>query len=118
MTQAPQTQVAGYQPWFSIVAIDRPSIGDVQEVVADFYEVTRGDILSKCCSRSLVIPRQIAIFIACRVHQLPFNQIGKRFAGRDATTVIFAIRKIGRLLQEDEELVDEIAEIQRRLEAL
>jgi chromosomal replication initiator protein len=118
MTQTLPAETTCYQPWFSIIRLECPSIGDIQEAVAEFYGITRGEILSECRSRGLVLPRQIAMFLAQRFTHLPFLQIGKSFAWRDAATVIFAVRKIERLLQEDSELADEIAEIQRRLEAL
>ena len=71
-----------------------PSISFIQEVVARSFNVTRIDILSHRRTHNVVLPRQIAMYFAKNMTPRSYPEIGRRFGGRDHTTVIHAVQKI------------------------
>ncbi len=83
----------------------------VQDVVATSFGLTRADLLGPSRLAHIVRPRQIAMYLAREVVGQSLPEIGRRFGGRDHTTVLHAVRKIARLAVEDEmlgALVDEL----------
>lgn len=76
------------------------TIDTVQEVVADYFNVSVADLKSKSRKRELVYPRQVAMYIAKEKTGLALKSIGYHFGGRDHSTVIHAIQTIGGLIQE------------------
>jgi chromosomal replication initiation ATPase DnaA len=78
----------------------RPTIADVQRQIALEFGITRDDLLSARRTREVVRPRQIAMAVAkaLTLHSLP--EIGRRFGGRDHTTVLHAVRKCVPLMRE------------------
>lgn len=89
-------------------------IEDIQKIVSQHYNVSRSDMLSARRTRTIVLPRQIAMYIAKNVTPRSLPEIGRRFGNRDHTTVLHAVRKIEGLLQTDKKLSQEI-ELLRRL---
>ncbi|MEP0521687.1 MAG: chromosomal replication initiator protein DnaA [Hyphomicrobiales bacterium] len=89
-------------------------IEDIQKIVSQHYNVSRSDMLSARRTRTIVLPRQIAMYIAKNVTPRSLPEIGRRFGNRDHTTVLHAVRKIEGLLQTDKKLGQEI-ELLRRL---
>ncbi|MCT8268309.1 chromosomal replication initiator protein DnaA [Afifella sp. JA880] len=92
----------------------RIRIEDIQKIVARHYNVSRQDLVSARRTRTVVRPRQIAMYLAKTMTPRSFPEIGKRFGGRDHTTVLHAVRKIEGLVGADQKLSDEI-ELLRRL---
>jgi hypothetical protein len=107
-----------YRPWFRIVGLERPTVRDIQEIVAEFYGITRADILSKCRATKFTFPRQVAAYLAKEITGLSLPDIGRRFSGRDHTTILYSVNKVAALRESDPTLADEITEIKYRLEAL
>ena len=89
-------------------------IEDIQKVVSQHYNVSRADMLSARRTRTIVLPRQIAMYLAKNVTPRSLPEIGRRFGNRDHTTVLHAVRKIENLLASDKKLGQEI-ELLRRL---
>ncbi len=89
-------------------------IEDIQKVVSQHYNVSRADLLSARRTRTIVLPRQIAMYLAKNVTPRSLPEIGRRFGNRDHTTVLHAVRKIENLLESDKKLSQEI-ELLRRL---
>lgn len=89
----------------------RVKIEDIQRATALQFGLTKTDLLSQRRTKQIVGPRQIAMYLSkvMTVRSLP--DIGRRFGGRDHTTVLHAVRKIERLLQSD-------ASLQKTVEAL
>lgn len=87
----------------------RVRIEDIQVVVARHYNVTKADLLSSRRTRTIVRPRQIAMYLAKVLTPRSLPEIGRRFGGRDHTTVLHAVRKIEGLIEGDKTLADEIA---------
>ncbi|MCX7562004.1 chromosomal replication initiator protein DnaA [Xanthomonadaceae bacterium XH05] len=91
------------------------SIGNIQKVVADYYQLRVADLLSKRRTRSLARPRQVAMTLAKELttHSLP--EIGDGFGGRDHTTVLHACRQIRKLLDTDGVLREDWDKLMRKL---
>ncbi len=93
----------------------RVKIDDILRVVMKHFGVHRGDLLSSRRNRSIVRPRQIGMYLAKSLTSRSLPEIGRRFGGRDHTTVLHAIRKIDLLLQEDAGLREEVEVLKRLL---
>ncbi|WP_181707924.1 chromosomal replication initiator protein DnaA [Chthonobacter rhizosphaerae] len=95
----------------------RVKIEDIQRVVAKHYNVSKQDLLSSRRTRSIVWPRQIAMFLSKALTPRSLPEIGRRFGGRDHTTVLHAVRKVEEMVGTDEVLAQEIEVLKRMLEA-
>ena len=91
-------------------------IEDIQRLVANHYSVTRADILSSRRTAVVVKPRQIAMYLAKTLTLRSLPEIGRRFGGRDHTTVLHAVRKIEGLSHADRALNDELELLKRMLQ--
>jgi chromosomal replication initiator protein len=96
--------------------LKRVKIEDIQKLVASHYSVSRADILSSRRTASVVKPRQVAMFLAKLLTLRSLPEIGRRFGGRDHTTVLHAVRKIEALLQIDTILREELELLKRMLQ--
>ncbi len=83
-------------------------IDDILKAVSQLYQVPKTELLSARRARSVVRPRQIGMYLAKRLTSRSLPEIGRRFGGRDHSTVLHAVRKIEQLLQQDEALQKEI----------
>jgi chromosomal replication initiator protein len=92
----------------------RVRIEDIQRVVARHYNVSKTELLSNRRTRTIVKPRQIAMYLAKVMTPRSLPEIGRRFGGRDHTTVLHAVRKIEDLTGSDNTLAQEL-ELLRRL---
>ncbi len=93
----------------------RVKIEDIQKLVASHYNVSRADILSSRRTANVVRPRQIAMYLSKLLTLRSLPEIGRRFGGRDHTTVLHAVRKIEELAGRDGMLNDEIDLLKRML---
>ncbi|MDQ0318568.1 chromosomal replication initiator protein [Pararhizobium capsulatum DSM 1112] len=91
----------------------RVRIEDIQRVVAKHYNVSRQELVSNRRTRVIVKPRQIAMYLAKTLTPRSFPEIGRRFGGRDHTTVLHAVRKIEDLISGDTKLSHEIELLKR-----
>jgi chromosomal replication initiator protein len=96
--------------------LKRVKIEDIQKLVASHYSVSRADILSSRRTAVVVKPRQVAMFLAKTLTMRSLPEIGRRFGGRDHTTVLHAVRKIDALSQNDGALRDELELLKRMLQ--
>ena len=86
----------------------RVKIEDIQRIVARQYNVSRADLLSSRRTANVVRPRQVAMYLAKTLTLRSLPEIGRRFGGRDHTTVLHAVRKIEGLVGNDMALAEEI----------
>ncbi len=93
----------------------RVKIEDIQKLVASHFNVTRADILSSRRTANVVRPRQIAMYLSKVLTLRSLPEIGRRFGGRDHTTVLHAVRKIEDMTTKDPPLSDEIELLKRML---
>ena len=75
-----------------VVTVDK-----IQNIVSSFYNIPLNEMLSQRRSRPLARPRQIAMYLSKKLTTRSLPEIGRRFANRDHTTVIHAVKTIGRL---------------------
>lgn len=94
----------------------RIKIDDILKVVGRHYNVARQDILSPRRARSVVIPRQVGMYLAKKMTARSLPEIGRRFGGRDHSTVLHAVRKIDEQIKTDERLAREVALLIRLVE--
>ncbi len=92
----------------------RVRIEDIQRIVARHYNVSKTELLSNRRTRTIVKPRQVAMYLSKVMTPRSLPEIGRRFGGRDHTTVLHAVRKIEGLSDNDNTLAQEL-ELLRRL---
>jgi chromosomal replication initiator protein len=92
----------------------RVKIDDIQKLVASHYNISRADILSSRRTANVVRPRQIAMYLSKQLTLRSLPEIGRRFGGRDHTTVLHAVRKIEELVSKDKSLA-EVVELLKRI---
>jgi chromosomal replication initiator protein len=91
-------------------------IEDIQKLVATHYSVSRADILSSRRTASVVKPRQVAMYLSKVLTLRSLPEIGRRFGGRDHTTVLHAVRKIETAVGADAGLRDDVELLKRMLQ--
>ena len=90
-------------------------IDSIQKVVADFFNVKVSDLKSKKKLRAFTFPRQIAMYLSRKLTKSSFPEIGASFGGKDHSTVIFAVRKVEKLIETDKYISDTIRSIEKKL---
>lgn len=73
----------------------------IQQAVAEHFGVERADILSARRTKEVTRPRQVAMYLSKKLTPKSLPEIGRRFGGRDHTTVLHGARKIERLIESD-----------------
>ena len=87
------------------------SIDKIQNVTSNFFSINLQEMLSQRRSRPLARPRQIAMYLAKKLTTRSLPEIGRKFANRDHTTVIHAVKTIEKLSQENSLMKKNIDEI-------
>ncbi len=91
------------------------TVDKIQNVVSNYFNIPLSEMLSQRRSRPLARPRQIAMFLAKKMTNRSLPEIGRRFANRDHTTVIHAVKTINRLSEQDDEMKKNINQIKSLL---
>ena len=87
------------------------TIEKIQNVTSNFYSINLEEMLSQRRSRPLARPRQIAMYLAKKLTTRSLPEIGRKFANRDHTTVIHAVKTIDKLCQNSEEIRKNVEDI-------
>ena len=93
------------------------TIDEIIRKVSDHYNLRMTDILSPRRARTVARPRQVAMFLAKTLTSKSLPEIGRRFGGRDHTTVIHAVKKIEDLKSIDNQIAEDVELLRRMLEA-
>jgi chromosomal replication initiator protein len=96
----------------------RPTTVTLDELVmtvADFYSISRDDLLGRGRNKELVHPRQVVMYLAREELQLTLPQIGESLGGRDHTTVMYGVEKITQAIDSDDNIRREVLAIRERL---
>jgi len=93
-----------------IITIDK-----IQNAVSNYFNIPLSEMLSQRRSRPLARPRQIAMYLSKKMTTRSLPEIGRRFANRDHTTVIHAVKTITRLSEQDDEMKRNIGQIKSLL---
>lgn len=91
------------------------TIDEIQRTVAEYYNLRLSEMLSQRRSRVIARPRQVAMFLSKQLTSRSLPEIGRRFGGRDHTTVMHAVRKIEDLVKSDSTLDEDITRLTRLL---
>src|SRR5229473_3396230 len=95
-----------------------PSIDRVQEVVARRWGVTPEGLRSKARTKTLTVPRQVAMYLARHMLGMQLVEIGQAFGGRDHSTVIHSVDKVERQMVRDRTFKDRVEMARQELSAL
>ena len=90
------------------------TIENIQSFVASHYKINLNEMLSPRRSRSLARPRQIAMYLSKKYTTKSLPEIGRRFLGRDHTTVIHAVKTIEKFIASDQDLKQNVDTIKRQ----
>ncbi len=91
----------------------RVSIGVIQRVVCDHFEVALSELLSKSRNASIVFPRQVAMYLSRNLTDAKLHEIGLQFGGRDHSTVIHSYNKIRDLVENDPDMAALVSKMER-----
>jgi len=95
----------------------RISIDEIQGKVSEHYRIRKAEMTSARRAREVARPRQVAMYLSKQLTPRSLPEIGRRFGGRDHTTVIHAVRQIEKLRAQDPELDSDIRLLTRQLES-
>jgi chromosomal replication initiator protein len=93
----------------------RVTVDQIQKAAAEYYGLTQADLISERRNRAIARPRQAAMWVAKQITTRSLPDIGRRFGGRDHTTVLHAIRRIEELKQTDAALARDLEALIRKL---
>jgi chromosomal replication initiator protein len=93
------------------------TIDEIIRKVSEHYNIRMSDILSPKRTRTIARPRQVAMYLAKQLTSRSLPEIGRRFGGRDHTTVLHAVRKIEELRSIDNQIDEDVELLRRMLEA-
>ena len=93
----------------------RITVDEIQKTTADHFGLKQADLLSERRTRSIARPRQVAMYL-CKLHTTrSYPDIGRRFGGRDHTTVLHGVKKIEQLIGTDEQIARDVEALSRKL---
>ncbi|WP_246020251.1 chromosomal replication initiator protein DnaA [Aliigemmobacter aestuarii] len=92
------------------------TVEEIQRKVAEHYNVRLSDLIGPKRLRSIARPRQIAMYLAKQLTPRSLPEIGRRFGGRDHTTIMHGVRKIEELMATDSQLADDLQMLKRLLQ--
>jgi chromosomal replication initiator protein len=95
-----------------------PSVEAIQDAVCEAFAISREELLSSSRATRLVWPRQIAMYLAREKTQLTLPDIGRRFGGRNHTTVMHAVRRTAERVAGDEEALETVRRLTERVAAM
>lgn len=93
------------------------SIEEIQRKVAEHYNIRLSDMIGPKRVRTFARPRQVAMYLCKQLTSRSLPEIGRRFGGRDHTTVMHGVRRIEELRQQDGQIDEDIEMLRRALEA-
>jgi chromosomal replication initiator protein len=91
------------------------TVSQVQQIVAEYYSLKVSDLKSKNRNKSVVIPRQVAMYLARTLTSSSLPEIGKMFGGKDHTTVIHACNKVKNKMDQEKAFRKEVETITKRI---
>lgn len=101
---------------YAVAATRRITVDRIQKQVASYYNLKVPELLSPRRARAIARPRQIAMYLSKQMTQRSLPDIGRRFGGKDHTTVLHAVRRISDLMENDPAVHDDVNALIRLLE--
>jgi chromosomal replication initiator protein len=103
------------QPNLKVSVERRVTVDEIQKLTADHFGLKQADLLSERRTRSVARPRQVAMWL-CKQHTTrSYPDIGRRFGGRDHTTVLHAVKKVEELMTQDDQIARDVEALTRKL---
>ena len=93
----------------------RITVDEIQKVTADHFGLKQADLLSPRRTRQVARPRQVGMYLAKQLTTRSYPDIGRRFGGRDHTTVLHGVRRIEELIGQDEQIARDVEALIRKL---
>ncbi|MAI61918.1 MAG: chromosomal replication initiation protein DnaA [Micavibrio sp. TMED27] len=93
----------------------RITIDEIQRKVAEHYNLRMADMHSARRARNVARPRQVAMYLAKMLTARSLPEIGRKFGGRDHTTVMHAVRKVEELIEADAQIAQDVDVVRRAL---
>ncbi len=93
------------------------TIEEIQRKVAEHYNIRLSDMIGPKRLRNIARPRQVAMYLSKQLTPRSLPEIGRRFGGRDHTTIMHGVRKIEELMSTDSQLADDLQLLKRLLQA-
>jgi chromosomal replication initiator protein len=93
----------------------RVTIEEIQKRVAEHFNIRVADMHSARRARSVARPRQIAMYLSKQLTSRSLPEIGRKFGGRDHTTVMHAVKKVGELALHDQDFAEDVELLRRML---
>ena len=93
------------------------TVEEIQRKVSDHYNIRLSDLIGPKRVRTFARPRQIAMFLSKQLTSRSLPEIGRRFGGRDHTTVMHGVRRIEELRAQDSQIAEDLELLRRSLEA-
>ena len=93
------------------------TVEEIQRKVSEHYNIRLSDLIGPKRVRTFARPRQVAMYLSKQMTTRSLPEIGRRFGGRDHTTVMHGVRKIEELMQQDSQIADDLEMLRRALEA-
>jgi chromosomal replication initiator protein len=94
----------------------RVTIEDIQKRVAEHFNIRTSDMHSARRARSVARPRQVAMYLAKQLTARSLPEIGRKFGGRDHTTVMHAVKRVDQLREQDSSFAEDVELLRRMLE--
>jgi len=91
------------------------SVEDIQKHIASYFNINIREMTSSKRSRTVAFPRQIAMYASKELTTMSLPEIGARFGGKDHTTILYAVRKIAKMREDDEDFNEEVSRIMAQL---
>ncbi len=93
------------------------TMDEILRKTCEYYKIRQVDIISQNRQRAIARPRQMAMYLCKKLTTRSLPEIGKKFGGRDHTTILYGVRKIEELMQIDSQIAEDAELLRRMLEA-
>jgi chromosomal replication initiator protein len=103
------------QPNLKVAVERRITVDEIQKLTAEHFGLKQTDLLSERRTRTVARPRQVAMWLCKQNTTRSYPDIGRRFGGRDHTTVLHAVKKIEQLISTDDQISRDIEALTRKL---
>jgi chromosomal replication initiator protein len=87
---------------------------EIQKTVSKYYNIKLSDLKGKKKSSSIVLPRQIAMYLTRQLTTLSLPEVGQQFSGKDHSTVIYSVKKIEGLIKKDKKIKNDIDQLLKK----
>ena len=94
----------------------RLTVEEIQRKVAEYFNIKMSDMVSNRRMQNIARPRQVAMYIAKQLTSKSLPEIGRKFGGRDHTTILHAVRKVQELCNEDFDFANDVEILKRSLQ--